>query len=421
MAVKLHALLAILSILVVLLAGLWSPGPGGAQAQSGCSTFTATLTGAQQVPPVASSGTGTGSVVLNAAQTQITVNLTFAGLTTPANVAHIHGPGAPGVNAPILFPFSGVPAAPSGSIPQQSFAITAAQVADLQAGLYYMNVHSTMFPNGEIRGQLQCASACVASLSGDQQVPPVVSSGTGAGSVVLNAAQTQITVNLTFAGLTTTAIAAHIHGPGAPGVNAPILFPFSGVQAATDGSIPQQSFAITPSQRVADLQAGLYYMNVHSTMFPNGEIRGQLQCPAAPAATPTPTATVTVTATPTATPTPCILGDINCDGIVDIRDYGIWRQNFGQTNCGNPADLDGNCIVDIRDYGIWRANFGHTAGAAARGALPGAPPTSTATPMPRAGSPPASPWGGSPWGVFRQAVQDLSSILPPALLLQGIP
>src|SRR5207253_10093476 len=80
-------------------------------------------------------------------------------------------------------------------------------------------------------------------------------------------------------------------------------------------------------------------------------------------ATATPTSTVTATATPTSTVTPTatptrILGDINGDGFVDIRDYGVWRQNFGQTNCGNPADLDGNCLVDIRDYGIWRQHFG---------------------------------------------------------------
>jgi hypothetical protein len=55
------------------------------------------------------------------------------------------------------------------------------------------------------------------------------------------------------------------------------------------------------------------------------------------------------------------IGDINQDGIVDIRDYGVWRTNFGQTNCGNPADLDGNCLVDIRDYGIWRQHFGEVA------------------------------------------------------------
>jgi MYXO-CTERM domain-containing protein/uncharacterized repeat protein (TIGR01451 family) len=104
------------------------------------------------------------------------------------------------------------------------------------------------------------------------------------------------------------------------------------------------------------------------------------------------TASITVqapTRTPTTTLTPtCILGDINCDGIVDIQDYGIWRQNFGQTNCGNPADLDGNCIVDIRDYGIWRANFGHTAGAAARTATPTAAPRSFALPAGMVNTPP---------------------------------
>src|SRR5437763_14091972 len=57
---------------------------------------------------------------------------------------------------------------------------------------------------------------------------------------------------------------------------------------------------------------------------------------------------------------PTLLGDINNDGIVDIRDYGIWRQNFGATDCGNPADLNGDCIVAIRDYGIWRLHFGGT-------------------------------------------------------------
>src|SRR5438874_13197879 len=68
---------------------------------------------------------------------------------------------------------------------------------------------------------------------------------------------------------------------------------------------------------------------------------------------------------------PTLLGDINNDGIVDIRDYGVWRQQFGATDCGNPADLDGNCIVDIRDYGIWRQNFGQTG--------PTITPTSNAT------------------------------------------
>src|SRR4029077_18588222 len=45
-----------------------------------------------------------------------------------------------------------------------------------------------------------------------------------------------------------------------------------------------------------------------------------------------------------------IIRDFNGDGFVDIRDYGVWRQNFGAINCGNPADQTGDCMVDIQDY-----------------------------------------------------------------------
>src|SRR5260370_27449402 len=72
---------------------------------------------------------------------------------------------------------------------------------------------------------------------------------------------------------------------------------------------------------------------------------------------------------------PTLLGDINNDGIVDIRDYGIWRQSFGATDCGNPADLNGDCIVDIRDYGIWRQNFGQTGPTVTPTAAAPTPPT----------------------------------------------
>ena len=46
----------------------------------------------------------------------------------------------------------------TGSIPEQSFPITPAQVAQPRAGLFYFNVHSASFPGGEIRGQIVLAS-----------------------------------------------------------------------------------------------------------------------------------------------------------------------------------------------------------------------------------------------------------------------
>jgi MYXO-CTERM domain-containing protein len=136
-------------------------------------------------------------------------------------------------------------------------------------------------------------------------------------------------------------------------------------------------------------------------------------------APPTSTPTRTPTTTPTPTPGACILGDINCDGLVDIRDYGLWRQSFGATNCGNPADLDGNCIVDIRDYGIWRANFGHTAGGAPPGsAAPAVAPTGTASPAPTRTPRPASTVPGRSAEGDRGSAGDPPAA-PPELLAGG--
>jgi len=120
----------------------------------GQSSFQAVLTGSQENPANASPGTGLGTLVLIADQTSITVNESWSGLTAPATLSHIHGPAAPGVNASVIFPFSGVPSTTSGSIPQQTFAINATQVGYLMNGLLYFNVHTANFPGGEIRGQI---------------------------------------------------------------------------------------------------------------------------------------------------------------------------------------------------------------------------------------------------------------------------
>lgn len=76
------------------------------------------------------------------------------GFLATATASHIHGPAVPGINAPVLFPFTGLPAATSGSIHEQVISITGPQIADLKAGLYYFNIHNSVFPGGEIRGQI---------------------------------------------------------------------------------------------------------------------------------------------------------------------------------------------------------------------------------------------------------------------------
>jgi hypothetical protein len=137
--------------LILAFATITALSVGTAQAQW---IFQAFLSGINEVPPNGSPASGVCMVTLNAAQTQITVDLNWSGLTAPATASHIHGPGGAGTNASVLFPFSGVPAATSGAIPEQMFAITAQQVTWLFEGYLYANVHTSTFPGGEIRGQL---------------------------------------------------------------------------------------------------------------------------------------------------------------------------------------------------------------------------------------------------------------------------
>jgi hypothetical protein len=119
-----------------------------------------------------------------------------------------------------------------------------------------------------------------------------------------------------------------------------------------------------------------------STATPTATPTGTTPPTAMPTGTTAPTAIPTGTIAPTATPTipttPCLLGDINCDGIVDIRDYGIWRLTFGRASCSNPTDLNSDCLVDIRDYAIWRQHFGEgTSSVGVQSGEPAATPTST--------------------------------------------
>lgn len=118
-------------------------------------TFVASFDGAHEVPARITNGTGTGVVIVTDETTGAAkVSLNFSGLTSPANAAHIHGPAAEGVNAPILFPIT-IPAATSGSANDVAITMTATQLQQLKDGLFYFNVHSDNFPSGEIRGQIK--------------------------------------------------------------------------------------------------------------------------------------------------------------------------------------------------------------------------------------------------------------------------
>ncbi len=131
----------------------WAEVTGTAGVPTDCLTVTQ-LSGAQEVPPTASIGSGVGTVSLSSDETTLFVDLSFTGLGSNATAAHIHGPAPAGANAGVVFGLTGVPSATSGSIPTQSFAITPTQVAHFKQGLFYFNIHTSNLPDGEIRGQI---------------------------------------------------------------------------------------------------------------------------------------------------------------------------------------------------------------------------------------------------------------------------
>lgn len=93
--------------------------------------------------------------------------------------------------------------------------------------------------------------------------------------VTLNATETEVAVECTYRNLTSNVVGAHIHDNGPVGVNGPIRFDFSFTGGRTD-SIGPVTFTTTPAQ-VADLRAHKWYVNLHTSNFPNGEIRGQVK------------------------------------------------------------------------------------------------------------------------------------------------
>jgi hypothetical protein len=111
-------------------------------------TFIAALSSSQEVPPTGTTGKGGGVVQLDGSETGAKVGLIFSNLSSSQIDAHIHGPVAVGVNGPVVFPL------PAGTVTDHAISPTAQQVSDLKAGQQYMNVHTTNFNSGEIRGQL---------------------------------------------------------------------------------------------------------------------------------------------------------------------------------------------------------------------------------------------------------------------------
>lgn len=117
-------------------------------------TLSATLSGAEEVPPNDSAATGMLEATYDTDTNALSFTVTYDGLTGPATAAHFHGPAAPGENADPVVPIDGALDSPIAG----SATLTDAQEAELLGGQWYFNVHTAAHPGGEIRGQVMQAN-----------------------------------------------------------------------------------------------------------------------------------------------------------------------------------------------------------------------------------------------------------------------
>jgi hypothetical protein len=116
-------------------------------------TISTPLSGAQQVPPVQTSGSGTATLTYDPATRHLTWTVTYTGLSGDPTMAHFHGPAAAGKNAGVLIWISKQGTPPTSPITGE-ITLTPEQAQQFMAGDWYVNVHTKEHPGGEIRGQV---------------------------------------------------------------------------------------------------------------------------------------------------------------------------------------------------------------------------------------------------------------------------
>jgi hypothetical protein len=271
---------------IILILSFFLSGTSGLNAQM---TFMARLSGQQEVQPIATPASGmvTATLVGN----NLTLSGSFDGLTglfdaTIAGGAHLHL-GYAGENGPIEFMLTTTPDIDllGGSFEAvlNTFTLTPDQLEALMDRRIYINIHTTRFPGGELRGQLlpEADAYYSAALFGSMEAPSIMTDASG--GLQLELSDNELTVSGAFANLqgdfdANIAGGAHLHLalPGANGgvdillnaTTAPDLR--SGFFAAEDNT-----FMLT-SDQIEALENRNYYVNIHTTAFASGELRGQV-------------------------------------------------------------------------------------------------------------------------------------------------
>jgi hypothetical protein len=229
--------------------------------------FVGDLTGAQQTPPVTTAGHGHATFIINAMETRMLWRVVNTGIVYDhgaSNFSNVHLGVAGLVSHNVVFGLE-----PLGPNITGDDAINATQLGQLERGLWSIDVHTTAFSDGEVRGQLieLAETLYTAILSGGAVVPAVVTTGEGGIGLVLNADHTRIRYEGSVIGVTPTGVALRLGDAGENGTVVKML--------AVTGSTISGDFPVTAAD-ISALDSDSWYVEVQSAGHPAGEIRGQL-------------------------------------------------------------------------------------------------------------------------------------------------
>jgi hypothetical protein len=115
-------------------------------------------------------------------------------------------------------------------------------------------------------------------LTGDQQVPPIQTGGSGTANLTYDSSTHVVTWRITFSGLTSPVTMAHFHGPAPTGQNAGVKVWLS-QKGTMEVTSPLSGQATLSADDAKMFESGKMYINVHTKNNPGGEIRGQVMPP----------------------------------------------------------------------------------------------------------------------------------------------
>ena len=222
--------------------------------------------------PAARTETGTAILQLYSDST-MKYTITIAGLSAGDNLtaSHIHW-GDPLDNGPVILNFTPVFSAGTAT---GTVTLRNSLADSLKAGEAYVNVHSTQFPAGLARGQLNdpVDFAIDVAMVGTNEVPSVTTTATGLALLRL-ATEKKLYSKITVTNLESndTLSVAHIHGAAA-GANGSVLQ----LLCSSLADFGVKKSVVLSDANVTALKTGSVYVNAHSKVKPGGIVRGQIR------------------------------------------------------------------------------------------------------------------------------------------------